>query len=59
MIAGESANCHSPTPAITRKLWTDAYLGAFARTAGYQMVTTDTAFEQFDGLSTVVLGRDS
>lgn len=39
------------------KLWMDAYLGAFARAAGYQLVTTDKAFEQFGGLETVLLGR--
>lgn len=38
------------------KLWMDAYLGAFAQTGGYRMVTTDTAFEQFSGLDTVLLG---
>lgn len=32
------------------KLWMDAYLAAFAMSAGYQLVTTDNAFKQFKGL---------
>ena len=32
------------------KLWMDAYLAAFAVTGGYQLVTFDKAFSQFDGL---------
>lgn len=38
------------------KLWMDSYLAAFARTGGYRMVTTDSAFKQFDGLQLLVLG---
>jgi uncharacterized protein len=38
------------------KLWMDAYLAAFARAGGHQMVTTDSAFAQFDGLDLLVLG---
>ena len=38
------------------KLWMDAYLAAFARAGGYRMVTTDTAFRQFNGLQLVLLG---
>jgi predicted nucleic acid-binding protein len=34
----------------------DAYLAAFARTAGYRLVTTDVAFRQFPGLDVQVLG---
>lgn len=33
------------------KLWMDAYLAAFARCAGYTLVTTDTAFTQFPNLN--------
>jgi predicted nucleic acid-binding protein len=43
------------TTASTR-LWTDAYLAAFARAAGCQMVTTDSAFRQFAGLDLLLLG---
>lgn len=38
------------------KLWMDAYLAAFALTAGYRMVTNDSAFRQFGGLDLLVLG---
>lgn len=37
------------------KLWMDAYLAAFALAGGYQFVTIDRAFSQFDGLDLVVL----
>ncbi len=43
-------------PMSSPKLWMDAYLAAFARAGGYQMVTTDAAFRQFDGLDLLVLG---
>lgn len=32
------------------KLWMDAYLAAFARSAGFTLVTTDAAFAQFPDL---------
>jgi toxin-antitoxin system PIN domain toxin len=38
------------------KLWMDAYLAAFALAGGYQMVTTDAAFEQSVGLEVELLG---
>ncbi|MBX3071745.1 MAG: PIN domain-containing protein [Thermomicrobiales bacterium] len=41
------------------KLWMDAYLAAFARAGGYQMVTTDAAFSQFQGLDLLVLSSPS
>lgn len=37
------------------KLWMDAYLAAFAITAGLRLVTTDIAFRQFAGLDHLVL----
>ena len=37
------------------KLWMDAYLAAFALTAGHRLVTTDHAFTQFSGLDAIVL----
>ena len=37
------------------KLWMDAYLAAFAMSAGYQLVTTDKTFKQFRGLDLLVL----
>ena len=38
------------------KLWMDAYLGSFARMAGYRVVTTDAAFKQFARLDVLLLG---
>lgn len=37
------------------KLWMDSYLAAFAIAGGYQLVTLDAGFRQFDGLDLVVL----
>ena len=42
---------NTPSP----KLWMDAYLSAFALTAGCRMVTTDGAFKQFSGLDLLLL----
>lgn len=46
----------SARPTASTKLWMDAYLAAFAYTAGYQLVTTDRAFSQFEGLDVLLLG---
>lgn len=40
------------------KLWMDAYLAAFAIAGRHQMVTTDQAFKQFQGLDLVLVGSD-
>lgn len=40
------------------KLWMDAYLAAFALSAGYRLATTDGAFAQFDGLDLELLPPD-
>ncbi len=40
----------------TPKVWMDAYLAAFALTAGCRMVTTDAAFKQFGGLDLEIIG---
>jgi len=37
------------------KLWMDAYLAAFAIAGGHQLVTIDSAFNQFPGLDLVLL----
>ncbi len=42
-------------PHSSPKLWADAYLAAFAMTGGYQLVTTDKGFKQFQGLDLLVL----
>ncbi|MEX0670114.1 MAG: TA system VapC family ribonuclease toxin [Pirellulales bacterium] len=39
------------------KLWTDAYLAAFAVAGGHRLVTTDQGFKQFKGLDLVGLCR--
>jgi toxin-antitoxin system PIN domain toxin len=40
---------------ITPRLWTDAYLAAFARSAGMRLVTFDRDFRRFDGLNLIEL----
>jgi toxin-antitoxin system PIN domain toxin len=37
------------------KVWMDAYLAAFAISGGYQFVTTDNDFKQFNGLQLLLL----
>jgi len=46
----------SARPTASPKLWMDAYLAAFAHAGGYELVTTDTAFQQFGGLSVRLIG---
>jgi toxin-antitoxin system PIN domain toxin len=41
--------------ASSPKLWMDAYLAAFALAGGYQFVTIDKAFAQFEGLDLLLL----
>lgn len=41
----------------SQKLWMDAYLAAFAVAGGVELVTTDKAFKQFEGLRVTVLAR--
>lgn len=36
----------SPSP----KVWMDAYLAAFAFTGGFALVSTDTDFQQYEGI---------
>lgn len=45
------ALCETNSP----KLWMDAWLAAFARCSGFQMITTDKAFSQFKGLELLVV----
>jgi uncharacterized protein len=45
------------TSKASPKLWMDAYLAAFAMSAGYQLVTTDKAFKHFKGLDLLVLPK--
>jgi hypothetical protein len=41
---------------VSPKLWQDAYLAAFARAGKLSLVTFDQGFQQFGGLSIVMLG---
>ncbi|MCE7869062.1 PIN domain-containing protein [bacterium CPR1] len=50
---------YAARPTASAKLWMDAYLAAFARAAGHQLVTLDKAFRQFDGLDLLVLQEGS
>lgn len=43
-------------PTASPKLWTDAYLAAYALAGRCRLVTTDTAFRQFDDLDLLVVG---
>jgi toxin-antitoxin system PIN domain toxin len=44
---------HSASP----KVWMDAYLAAFAFTGGFELVTTDTDFRQYQGIDLRLLGQ--
>ena len=37
------------------KVWNDAFLAAFARAAGHELVTFDKGFAQYSGLSSTIL----
>jgi uncharacterized protein len=39
------------------KLWMDAYLAAFAATAGYELLSIDDGFRQFKGLKAIILSQ--
>jgi hypothetical protein len=42
----------------SQNLWTDAYLAAFAKCAGFRLVTFDQGFTRFPGLDTLLLAPD-
>jgi predicted nucleic acid-binding protein len=46
--------CHS-TSDFAPKLWSDAYLAAFAIAGGYQLVTFDRGFKQYANLTATLL----
>lgn len=46
---------YAARPTASPKLWMDAYLAAFARATGHQLVTLDKAYRQFDGLDLLLL----
>jgi predicted nucleic acid-binding protein len=37
------------------KIWTDAYLAAFAQAGGYGLATFDKGFTQYQGLKAIIL----
>jgi len=39
----------------SHKVWSDAYLAAFAETAGFRLVTFDGGFKDFKGMAPVIL----
>jgi hypothetical protein len=41
--------------AFSPKVWNDAYLAALARDAGYEVVSFDKGFAQYDGLTCTLL----
>jgi toxin-antitoxin system PIN domain toxin len=43
---------------FTPRLWTNAYLAAYAQAGGLVLVTFDQGLRQFDGLTCHVLGSD-
>jgi toxin-antitoxin system PIN domain toxin len=59
--AGLEVNLKSLTrrAKATRDFWTDAYLAAFARSAGMRLVSFDTGFARFDLLDCLLLEADS
>ena len=58
--AGLEANLKSLTrrAKATRDFWTDAYLAAFARSAGMRLVSFDPGFARFDLLDCLLLEAD-
>lgn len=40
------------------KVWTDAYLAAFAQAAGVSLVTFDRGFRRYEGLNVVLLEQN-
>ena len=41
------------------KLWMDAWLAAFAMQSGFQLITIDKGFAQFEGLNAEILGLNT
>ncbi|MGQ0510099.1 MAG: TA system VapC family ribonuclease toxin [Betaproteobacteria bacterium] len=61
-LAPEPAGCeaaflgYARTPGFPARLWSDAYLAAFARSAHLRLVTFDADFARFEGLACLRLG---
>jgi len=60
-LAQEPAGCEEAFleyvrgPNFVPRLWTDAYLAAFARSAGLRLVTFDADFARFEGTAVLTL----
>lgn len=55
VLAAEPVSCEAVLESwvlgtIVPRLWTDAYLAAFARAGGFRLVSFDGDFSRFDGL---------
>ena len=65
MLASEADGCDDALAewvtdgTLVPRLWTDAYLAAFARSAGWRLVTFDADFSRFEGLNVLRLHPDS
>lgn len=46
---------YTQRPAFAPNVWSDAYLAAFTRTAGLELVTFDKGFAQYKNLSCTIL----
>ena len=56
-LAGIESHWRAYTVGLTfsPKVWNDAYLAAFAKVAGWQIVTCDQGFSQYVGLNSLIL----
>jgi predicted nucleic acid-binding protein len=60
-LAPEPSGCedtllgYAGAPGFAARLWTDAYLAAFARCAGLRLVTFDADFARFEELDLLTL----
>ncbi len=65
VFLGEPAGCEAllggwaAGGVVSARLWTDAYLAAFAQSGSLRLVTFDGAFERFTGLRLLLLGGQS
>lgn len=61
VLASESGGCDEELAnwvadgRVIPRLWTDAYLAAFARSSGWRLIAFDPDFARFDGLELLTL----
>ncbi|MFN0018057.1 MAG: TA system VapC family ribonuclease toxin [Pirellulaceae bacterium] len=46
---------HTQTQLFSNKVWSDAYLAAFSQAAGFERITFDRGFSQYQGLKHTIL----